>query len=87
MRKEQNSAPPRSDADTRAILVQAMADVGADPAFIHAFQKTGIYVCEENQKILPKESLRTFDDAAEEYLADAERPPQSTPQTQDKRCP
>jgi hypothetical protein len=27
-----------------------MADVGADPAVVYAFRKSGVYVCEENEK-------------------------------------
>lgn len=65
-----------SDAEVREILVQAMADVGADPALVYAFQKTGVYVCDENEKRLPKESLKAFDGAVDEYFAALKRPPQ-----------
>ena len=65
-----------TDAEVRDILVQAMADVGADPALVYAFQKTGVYVCEENEKSLPKETLRAFDSAVDEYIAAITRPPQ-----------
>ena len=58
-----------SDAEARGILVQAMADVGANPALVYAFQKTGVYVCEENEHSLPGESLRAFDGAVEECVA------------------
>ena len=44
-----------SDPEAHAVLVQAMADVGADPALVYAFQKTGVYVCEENEKRLPNQ--------------------------------
>ena len=40
-----------TDSEVRAILVNAMADVGADPALVYAFQKTGVYVCDENEKM------------------------------------
>jgi len=65
-----------SDAEVRAILVHAMADVGADPALVYAFQKTGVYVCEENEKRLPKESRKAFEGAVDEYFAALKRPPQ-----------
>jgi hypothetical protein len=68
--------PNLSDAEVREILVQAMADVGADPALVYAFQKTGVYVCDENEKRLPKESLKAFDGAVDEYFAALRRPPQ-----------
>jgi hypothetical protein len=68
--------PNLSDAEVREILVQAMADVGADPALVYAFQKTGVYVCDENEKRLPKESLKAFDGGVDEYFAALRRPPQ-----------
>ena len=68
--------PEPTDAEVRDILVHAMADVGADPALVYAFQKTGVYVCDENEKRLPKEKLKAFDGAVDEYLAAVKRPPQ-----------
>jgi hypothetical protein len=65
-----------SDAEVRDILVHAMADVGADPALVYAFQKTGVYICDENEKRLPKKSLKAFDGAVDEYLAALKRPVQ-----------
>ena len=65
-----------SDSEVRAILVNAMADVGADPALVYAFQKTGVYVCDENEKRLPTESLKAFDGAVDEYFTALNRPPQ-----------
>jgi len=59
--------PPISDPEAHAVLIQAMADVGADPAFVYAFRKTGIYVCEENEARSPKSKLAEFDAAVEEY--------------------
>jgi hypothetical protein len=58
-----------SDAEVRAILVQAIADVGGDPALIYAFRKTGVYVCHENEKDLPLPKLKAFNAAVEEYHA------------------
>ena len=68
--------PDLSDSQVREILVHAMADVGADPALVYAFQNTGVYVCDENEKRLPKEKLKAFDGAVDEYLAAIKRPPQ-----------
>ncbi len=50
-----------------------MADAGADPAFVYAFQKTGIYLCDENEKRLSKASLNAFDAAVSEYFEALER--------------
>jgi methylphosphotriester-DNA--protein-cysteine methyltransferase len=44
-----------------------MADVGADPALVYAFRKTGVYACEENERRLPKSKLVAFDSAVKEY--------------------
>ena len=74
--KRDKRKPKPTDAEVRDILVQAMADVGADPALVYAFQKTGVYVCDENEKSLPKKSLKAFDAAVDEYIAAVKRPPQ-----------
>jgi hypothetical protein len=46
----------------RKILVQAMANVGADPALVYTFQKAGVYICDENEKRLPKERQKPSTD-------------------------
>jgi hypothetical protein len=74
LHRSRKPKPNLSDAEVREILVQAMADVGADPALVYAFQKTGVYVCDENEKRLPKESLKAFDGAVDEYFAALMRP-------------
>jgi hypothetical protein len=66
--------PDLSDFEVRQILGQSMADVGADPAFVYAFKKTGVYVCEENEKHLPAESLKAFSAAVDEYFDALKRP-------------
>jgi transcriptional/translational regulatory protein YebC/TACO1 len=72
--KQDRPKPDLSDAEVRAILMNAMAEVGADPALVYAFQKTGVYVCEENEKSLSEGSLRAFDAAVDEYHAALARP-------------
>jgi hypothetical protein len=44
-----------------------MAEVGADPTLIYAFQKTGVYVCEENEQRLSKRKLEAWRGAIDEY--------------------
>ena len=44
-----------------------MAEVGADPAIVYAFQKTGVYVCEENERRLSKRKLAAWRGAIDEY--------------------
>jgi len=75
-RKRRKANPEPSDTEVREILAQAMADVGADPALVYAFHKTGVYICDENEKQLPKESLKAFDGAVDEYFAAVEGPVQ-----------
>ncbi len=53
--------------------MQAMADVGADPALVYAFRKTGVYVCEENEGRLSKASLMAFDAVTKECYAALKR--------------
>jgi hypothetical protein len=72
--KRRNQNPELTDEQVREILVQAMADVGADPALVYAFQKTGVYICDENVKRLPKEKLKAFDGAVDEYFAALKAP-------------
>jgi len=72
--KKPGVKPDLSDAEVREILVQAMADVGADPALVYAFQKTGVYVCEENENVLPKSSLKAHDGAVDEYFSALDHP-------------
>ena len=66
-RRGKNGTPEPSDAEVRTILVSAMADVGADPALIYAFQKTGVYVCEENEQRLSRSQLAAWNGAVDEY--------------------
>ena len=73
-RKRDQPKPDMNDAEVRSILVNAMAEVGADPAVVYAFRKTGVYVCEENEKRLSKSSLQAFDAAIDEYYAALLRP-------------
>jgi hypothetical protein len=74
VRKKAKCKSDLSDSEVRSILVKAMADVGADPALVYAFQKTGVYICEENEKRWSKQSLKAFDGAVDEYFAALKRP-------------
>ena len=55
-----------------------MADVGADPALIYAFQRTGVYVCEENERRLSRSQLAAWNGAVDEYYKTLAGPRQST---------
>ena len=73
-RNRDQPKPDVNDAELRSFLVNAMAEVGADPAFVYAFRKTGVYLCPENEKRVSESSLRAFDAAVDEYYAALTRP-------------
>jgi hypothetical protein len=62
-----------TDSEVHDILVHAMAEVGADPALVYAFHKTGVYMCEENEKTLSYEKRKAFDGAVDEYFAELKK--------------
>jgi hypothetical protein len=49
------------------MMVEDMKAAGLDPAFIYAFEKTGLLVTEQNQDLIPDEDLAEWDAAIEEY--------------------
>lgn len=55
------------DEKTRAKMVQAMRDNGADPAYIYAFEKTGLLVFQETMELMEPEDLERWAQAYEEY--------------------
>jgi hypothetical protein len=52
-----------------AMMVEDMKAVGLVPAFIYAFEKTGLLVTEQNQLLIPENDLAEWDAAIEEYEA------------------
>src|SRR5262249_4418996 len=50
-----------------AMMVEDMKGAGLDPAFIYAFEKTGLLVTEQNQHLIPERDLAEWDAAIEEY--------------------
>lgn len=51
----------------RPMLVIAMRAVGIDPAVIHAYQQTGILVCEGNEDLWSADDLRRWEAAVAGY--------------------
>ena len=49
------------------MMVEDMKAAGLDPAFIYAFEKTGLLVTEQNQHLIPEQDLAEWDVAIEEY--------------------
>jgi hypothetical protein len=50
-----------------AMMVEDMKAAGLDPAFIYAFEKTGLLVTEQNQHLIPEHDLAEWDAAIEDY--------------------
>ena len=50
-----------------AMMVEDMKAAGLDPAFIYAFEKTGLLVTEQNQHLIPENDLAEWGAAVEEY--------------------
>jgi hypothetical protein len=50
-----------------ALLVEDMKEAGLDPAFIFAFEKTGLLVSEQNQHLIPEKDLENWRAAIDEY--------------------
>jgi hypothetical protein len=56
-----------------AMMVEDMKASGLDPAFIYAFEKTGLLVAEQNQHLISDADLAKWDAAIEEYERTHER--------------
>jgi hypothetical protein len=54
-------------------VAEAMEAVGADPAWIHAFRKTGLFVTEMNERLIPQADLAKWRSAIAEYRSGAVR--------------
>jgi hypothetical protein len=50
-----------------AMMVEDMKAAGLDPAYIYAFEQTGLLVTEQNQHLIPENDLAQWDAAIEEY--------------------
>ncbi|MBX3171740.1 MAG: hypothetical protein KF760_30295 [Candidatus Eremiobacteraeota bacterium] len=58
---------PRPDEATRMKMIEAMRANGADPAYIHAFEKTGLLVFQETMHLIEPADLEAWHQAYEEY--------------------
>jgi hypothetical protein len=59
--------PEGSPERATELAVEAMREVGIDPALIHAFETTGLLVGEDNQHLIPPEDLAEWEQAVEEF--------------------
>jgi hypothetical protein len=58
-------APPFEQVEHQ--IVEAMKRAGLDPAFIHAFEQTGLLVTEDNQHRIPANDLQAWLAAVADY--------------------
>ena len=66
-------APPLEHVEHQ--IVQAMKAAGLHPALIHAFEKTGLLVSEDNQHLIAEKDLQEWHAAVAEYHERQEPPP------------
>ena len=59
--------PPVEHAEH--FIVEAMKKAGLDPAFIHAFEKTGLMMTEANKHLISDVDQAAWEDAVLEYRA------------------
>jgi hypothetical protein len=59
--------PPQEHVEHE--MVQAMKAAGLDPAYVYAFEKTGLLVTEQNQHLIPEHDLDAWEAAVREYEA------------------
>jgi hypothetical protein len=57
-----------------AMMVEGMKAAGLDPAYIYAFEKTGLLVTEQNQHLISENDLAEWGAAVEEYEAKQRKP-------------
>jgi integron integrase len=58
-------APPLEQVEHQ--IVEAMRRAGLDPAFIHAFEKTGLLVSADNRHLIAEKDLQEWDAAVADY--------------------
>lgn len=69
-RKKFQQQVERHEWDARQRMIDAMRANNADPAYIFAFEKTGLLVFQETMDQFSKEQLNEWADAYEEYSPD-----------------
>jgi hypothetical protein len=59
--------PPQEHVEHE--MVQGMKAAGLDPAYVYAFEKTGLLVSEQNRHLIPERDLDEWEAAVREYEA------------------
>ena len=60
---------PEPQPEDRQRMIQAMRDHNMDPAYVYAFEKTGLLVFQETLHLIPAEQMETWTAAYEEYAS------------------
>jgi len=71
-RKKFQQQVERHEWETRQKMIDAMRANNADPAYIYAFEKTGLLVFQETMDQFSEEQLNEWADAYEEYSGESE---------------
>ncbi len=58
---------PMDDGQLDGMVVDALRHAGADPAYIHAYKRTGVLITTDNFKRWRKRELEEFREALEEW--------------------
>jgi hypothetical protein len=69
MKQTMEFKPEMSDAELKAILTASMVDAGVTGAAVYAYHKTGVILRWDNERRLPRERLRAWNSAVNEYNA------------------
>lgn len=56
-----------SENDTTRIITEAMEETGLDPAFIHAYRKTGYLISNDNLNVATGAAIQEWEEAVEEF--------------------
>jgi hypothetical protein len=64
---EADQPRPMDDGQLDGMVVDALRHAGADPAYIHAYKRTGVLITTDNFKRWRKRELEEFREALEEW--------------------
>jgi hypothetical protein len=59
--------PPVSPADGREVTAESMTRLGAEPAKVYAYRKTGLWIVPQNRALHAPEVLAAWDAAIQEF--------------------
>ena len=69
LKSERSSKSEPTDAEVRAILLDALVKAGGNPAAAYAFHKTGVLLTDDNEMNISRDRLRAWNRAIQEYHA------------------